>query len=176
MDASVENDAQVAEAARSEPEPLQSFQTPQSILPLGHPRRIRDRITLSSSPTNTPQIARRPSDAHHITFAQPRAMGMKVSDEFSVPLCRLHHRAACHYAGNELAWWNDLKIDPIEVAHKLWQQSRSAPARDAETLERTRTNIPKLTDRQISTQEADVDPRTRKWLSGFSPVRRPSPI
>jgi hypothetical protein len=132
MDASVEKDAQVAEAARSEPEPLQSFQTLQSILPLGHPRRIRDRSHLKFvANQHCLKCARRPSDAHHITFAQPRAMGMKVSDEFSVPLCRLHHREV-HHAGNELAWWNDLKIDPIEVAHKLWQQSRGAPARDAE--------------------------------------------
>jgi len=49
---------------------------------------------------------------------------MKVSDEFVVPLCRLHHREV-HHALNELAWWKDLKIDPIEVARKLWQESHS---------------------------------------------------
>ncbi|WP_375775704.1 ERF family protein [Bradyrhizobium sp. ma5] len=31
-----------------------------------------------------------PSDAHHLKFAQPRALGRKVSDEFTVPLCRAH--------------------------------------------------------------------------------------
>ena len=35
---------------------------------------------------------RQPCDAHHIRFAQPRALGRKVSDEFTVPLCRIHHR------------------------------------------------------------------------------------
>jgi hypothetical protein len=35
---------------------------------------------------------RRPTDAHHIQFGQPRALGRKVSDEFIVPLCRVHHR------------------------------------------------------------------------------------
>ena len=35
---------------------------------------------------------RRPSDAHHLRFAQSRALGRKVSDEFTVPLCRAHHR------------------------------------------------------------------------------------
>jgi hypothetical protein len=33
-----------------------------------------------------------PSDPHHLRFAQPRALGLKVSDEFTVPLCRDHHR------------------------------------------------------------------------------------
>src|SRR5260221_469536 len=31
---------------------------------------------------------RTPCDAHHLKFAQPRALGRKVSDEFTVPLCR----------------------------------------------------------------------------------------
>ena len=35
---------------------------------------------------------RTPSEAHHIRFAQPRALGRKVSDEYTVPVCRLHHR------------------------------------------------------------------------------------
>ena len=35
---------------------------------------------------------RTPADAHHLRFAQPRALGRKVSDEFTVPVCRLHHR------------------------------------------------------------------------------------
>jgi hypothetical protein len=34
---------------------------------------------------------RRPSDAHHLRFGQPRALGRRVSDEFIVPLCRVHH-------------------------------------------------------------------------------------
>jgi hypothetical protein len=35
---------------------------------------------------------RSPADAHHLRFAQPRALGRKVSDEFTVPVCRVHHR------------------------------------------------------------------------------------
>jgi hypothetical protein len=35
---------------------------------------------------------RQPCEAHHIRYAQPRALGRKVSDEFTVPLCRVHHR------------------------------------------------------------------------------------
>jgi len=46
---------------------------------------------------------RTPSDAHHLRFAEPRAMGRKVSDRFAVPICRLHHREL-HRRGNERAW------------------------------------------------------------------------
>ena len=35
---------------------------------------------------------RTPAEAHHIRFAQPRAVGRKVSDEYTVPVCRVHHR------------------------------------------------------------------------------------
>jgi hypothetical protein len=65
---------------------------------------------------------RRPADAHHLRFTQPRAMGRKVSDEFTVPLCRTHHRRL-HLRADEVAWWQEVKIDPLEVAHQLWQLS-----------------------------------------------------
>jgi hypothetical protein len=65
-----------------------------------------------------------PSDPHHLTFTQPRALGRRVSDEFIVPVCRVHHREL-HRSGNEAAWWQRLNIDPIPVALKLWQQTRS---------------------------------------------------
>ncbi len=121
------NDGHPADAPQHDPKLPKAVQTQQSSLPHGYPRRLRDRHHLKFV-ANQPclKCARWPSDAHHLTFAQPRAMGMKVSDEFAVPLCRLHHREV-HHAGNELAWWNDLKIDPIEVARTFWQQSHRAP-------------------------------------------------
>jgi hypothetical protein len=67
---------------------------------------------------------RQPSDPHHLRFAQPRALGLKVSDEFTVPLCRGHHRQL-HQAGNEVAWWQDLKINALEIAKGLWEESRT---------------------------------------------------
>ncbi|BBC01165.1 MULTISPECIES: ERF family protein [Bradyrhizobium] len=63
-----------------------------------------------------------PSDAHHLKFAQPRALGRKVSDEYTVPLCRAHHHELHRY-GNERAWWANLKIEPLQVAQDLWTAS-----------------------------------------------------
>lgn len=65
---------------------------------------------------------RSPSDAHHLKFAQPRTLGRKVSDEFTVPLCRPHHQAL-HRHGNEKAWWVDMQISPLPVASGLWAAS-----------------------------------------------------
>src|SRR6266404_3618336 len=62
---------------------------------------------------------RSPADAHHLRFTQPRAMGRKVSDEFTVPLCRTHHRDVHRY-GDEVAWWSKKAIDPVGISRKLW--------------------------------------------------------
>jgi len=66
-----------------------------------------------------------PSDPHHLTFTQPRALGRRVSDEFTVPVCRIHHREL-HRSGDEAAWWRRFNIDPIPVALRLWQTHRQA--------------------------------------------------
>ena len=63
-----------------------------------------------------------PSDAHHLKFAQARALGRKVSDEFTVPLCRAHHQDV-HRHGNERTWWANMQIAPLPVAEELWQNS-----------------------------------------------------
>ena len=70
---------------------------------------------------------RRPSDAHHIQFGQPRALGRKVSDEFTVPLCRVHHRDL-HRRGDEKQWWQAAKIEPTEIAQKLWRETHDNTA------------------------------------------------
>ena len=57
------------------------------------PRRLRDKLHrefVAAQPCVV--CGRQPSDAHHLRFTQPRALGRKVSDEFTVPLCRMHHR------------------------------------------------------------------------------------
>ena len=71
-----------------------------------------------------------PSDAHHLKFAQTRALGRKVSDEFTVPLCRTHHQDL-HRKGNERAWWANLQISPLPVAKELWETSSSLSSQTA---------------------------------------------
>lgn len=62
---------------------------------------------------------RQPCDPHHLRFAQPRGLGQKVSDEFTVPLCRVHHREL-HRTGKELDWWSRTGIEPVQTARTLW--------------------------------------------------------
>jgi hypothetical protein len=64
---------------------------------------------------------RTPADAHHLRFAQPRALGRKVSDEFTVPVCRAHHREL-HRHGDEASWWQSISLDPLPIARRLWQR------------------------------------------------------
>ena len=68
---------------------------------------------------------RAPTEAHHIRFAQPRALGRKVSDEYTVPVCRLHHRDL-HSYGDEASWWAGIGIDPLPIALELWRRSKLA--------------------------------------------------
>ena len=58
-------------------------------------------------------------------MAQPRSLGRKVSDEFTVPLCRKHHQEL-HRHGNERAfWWQNHQVDPLSVAATLWQTTNA---------------------------------------------------
>ena len=95
-----------------------------SVLAVGAPRRYRNKDHLRFVATQPCLIcARKPSDPHHLRFMQPRALGRKVSDEFTVPLCRVHHRAV-HRSTNESAWWKAARIDPVKIARKLWRRTR----------------------------------------------------
>jgi len=88
------------------------------------PRRSRDKEHLRFVCRQPCTVCgRTPCEAHHLRFAQPRAMGRRVSDEFTVPLCRLHHREL-HKVGNELSWWKELNIDPLPIALRFWQLTR----------------------------------------------------
>ncbi len=73
---------------------------------------------------------RRPSDPHHLRFAQSRALGRKVSDEFTVPLCRAHHREL-HRCGDEGLWWESSGIDALAVARTLWLETHPLPREEA---------------------------------------------
>jgi ERF superfamily protein len=94
-----------------------------SVLSLPAPRRIRDRDHIRLVAKQPCLICgRRPVDAHHLRFVQSRALGRKVSDEFTVPLCRGHHREV-HHCGDEAAWWAKAGIDPTVPARILWLES-----------------------------------------------------
>jgi hypothetical protein len=96
-----------------------------SVLMISAPRRYRSKEHLRYVIAQPCLFCtRKPSDAHHLRFMQPRALGRKTSDEFAVPLCRTHHRAA-HRAADEQAWWKAIGIDPVKVARKLWRDSRA---------------------------------------------------
>ena len=95
-----------------------------SQLTFGEPRRLRDKAHLKFVASQPCLICgRSPVDAHHLRFAQPRAMGLKVSDEFTVPLCRTHHRDN-HSSGDEVAWWERRAIDPLTTSRMLWIGTR----------------------------------------------------
>src|SRR4029077_3573025 len=75
-----------------------------SALGLPEPRRVRDREHVRYVSQQSCLICgRRPSDTHHLRFTQSAALSRKVSDEFTVPLCRGHHREV-HRSGDEAAW------------------------------------------------------------------------
>jgi hypothetical protein len=108
--------------------PLQSDTAPakidKSLLTISEPRRHRDKAHLKFVASHPCLICgRSPADAHHLKFTQPRAMGLKVSDEFTVPLCRIHHRDL-HSVGDEVAWWERRAIDPLATSRMLWISTR----------------------------------------------------
>jgi ERF superfamily len=110
------------------PSHLQADTTPAKIqkneLTLSEPRRHRDKTHLKFVASQPCLVCgRSPADAHHLRFTQPRAMGRKVSDEFSVPLCRTHHRDN-HRFGDEQAWWGKQAIDPVATSRQLWILTR----------------------------------------------------
>jgi hypothetical protein len=94
-----------------------------SVLVFPEPRRVRDRDHIRHVIKQPCLVCgRRPSDPHHLRFAQSRALGRKVSDEFTVPLCRAHHREV-HRCGNEGSWWRNTGIDPLVAARTLWLET-----------------------------------------------------
>ncbi len=125
-----------------------------SLLALPEPRRFRDK-THCKFVSKQPCLicGRHPADAHHLRFAQHRALGRKVSDEFIVPLCRGHHREV-HRSGDEAAWWGKAGIDAIGTARTLWTETHplrsvaKAPNPDQSTASRAATSdstsVPRL--------------------------------
>jgi len=99
---------------------LRSKGIDKSVLGFPEPRRIRDRDHVRFVAKQPCLVCgRQPSDAHHLRFAQSQALGRKVSDEFTVPLCRGHHREV-HRCGDEPVWWLKARINPTVTSRALW--------------------------------------------------------
>ena len=116
-----------ARGAASVPQQLSGGTRPKidkSVLTIAEPRRIRDKEHLRFVASQPCLICgRSPSHAHHVRYAQSRGLSLKVSDEFTVPLCAIHHHHV-HSTGKEKKWWEERNIEPLKVAGGLWQQSR----------------------------------------------------
>jgi ERF superfamily protein len=99
-----------------------------SLLALPESKRLRDKHHLRFVAKQPCLVCgREPSDPHHLRFAQPRGLGQKVSDEFTVPLCRAHHREL-HRAGKEREWWLRNGLEPLESARNLWTMTHPTGA------------------------------------------------
>jgi DNA recombination protein Rad52 len=123
------------------PEPLSS-KIDKSQLAFAEPKRRRDKAHLRFVASQACLICgRQPCDPHHLRFAQPRAIGLKVSDEFTVPLCRGHHRQL-HQAGNEEIWWAERNVNVLIVAKDLWAQTRPKPAPSNGSVDETNPIVP----------------------------------
>jgi hypothetical protein len=94
-----------------------------TVLALPEPRLVQDRGHVHYIAKNPcPICGRQPCDAHHLRFSQSRALGRKVSDEFTVPLCRGHPREV-HLCGDESVWWLKAGVDPTIAARALWLET-----------------------------------------------------
>jgi hypothetical protein len=132
-----------------------------SLLAVPEPRRIRDKDHVRFVARQPCLICgRQPSDAHHLRFAQLQALARKVSDEFTVPLCRGHHREL-HRCGDEAAWWKNVGIDPIGLARALWLKTHPLPGPAVQSIDSATI---------VAAVDANSKNAARDW-----PVRRRGP-
>ena len=94
-----------------------------SVLTISEPKRHRSKEHLQYVAQQPCLICgRSPSHAHHVRFAQSKGLALKVSDEFTVPLCAIHH-SENHSTGDERKWWQKHNIEPLAIARRLWEES-----------------------------------------------------
>ncbi len=82
------------------------------------------------------------------------ALGRKVSDEYTVPVCRLHHRELHRY-GDEASWWAAISLDPIPIALSLWKRSGA----DRTQVLKAGFSQPTVAGHSEATQEERSEPR-----------------
>lgn len=123
----VSRDSKGLKPGANEEETTSLASADRSTLTIGHPPRRRNKAHLKFVAAQPCLLCgRQPSDPHHLRFAQPQALGRKVSDEFTVPLCRTHHRQL-HRSGREGDWWKVTQpnLEPLKIAKSLWDQSQA---------------------------------------------------
>jgi hypothetical protein len=79
-----------------------------------------------------------PSEAAHVRTGTDSGVGIKPGDRYAVPLCSACH-ARQHRIG-ELTFWSALRIDPLNVALRLWTVSSDISAGER-TVFRARQQI-----------------------------------
>ncbi len=139
-----------------------------AVLSFPEPRRVRDKEHLrfvAKQPCL--RCGRLPSDPHHVRFAQNRALGRKVSDEFTVPLCRGHHREV-HRSGDEAAWWLAAGIDPMAQSRALWLKTRPLPATEENVAMNEVQSAETVGNNQGSTKRDQVAGSRRRRGSAVS--------
>jgi hypothetical protein len=123
-----------SEKASDPCQPQRTERGAEAVTVISKPVRDRDREHLKFVAAQPCLVCgRTPSDPHHIKFAEQWALGRKVSDRFTVPICRLHHREL-HRRGNERAWWKSQGIDPLVIAATLWARTHTAESPAAEVV------------------------------------------
>jgi hypothetical protein len=135
-----------------------------SMLALPEPRRVRDRGHVRYVTQQSCLVCgRRPSDAHHLRFVQSRALSRKASDEFTVPLCRGHHREV-HHSGDEGRWWTKAGINPTVVARALWVKTHPLLADKA--------RVEDSTSAVVKNSEHDSPPRKLGQNYEMKPIEK----
>jgi hypothetical protein len=79
-----------------------------------------------------------PSEPAHVRTGTDGGAGIKPGDRYAVPLCTTCH-AKQHRVG-ELSFWSALRIDPLNVAFRLWIVSADLKAGER-TVFRARQHI-----------------------------------
>jgi hypothetical protein len=160
---------------------LRASAVDKTALALPAPHRIRDREHVKDV-AKQPCLAcgRRPADAHHLRFAQSSALGRKVSDEFTVPLCRGHHREV-HRHGDEAAWWTRDRDRPDRCRSSPLAENTSSAEHNRRVKSTQRTQfgkpLPMTSYRQIEANRRNAlkstGPRTEagKHISRCNAVR-----
>lgn len=67
-------------------------------------------------------------DPHHLKcIPGTRGTALRAPDQFVVPLCRAHHDDVERIGSrNEVKWFSDRGIDPVNLADALWRAPRGS--------------------------------------------------